>query len=118
MNKVILVGNLGGDPEQKLTTSGKAVTSFTLATQGMGKDAPADWHKVEAWDKTAEFISKYFSKGSKMVLEGRIKYETYEKDGEKKYVTKIVADRVEFGGGDKKADQGTSNDEAMTAAGF
>lgn len=102
MNKVILVGNLGGDPEMKFTSSGKGVCSFSLATQGMGKDAPADWHKVEAWEKTAEFISKYFSKGSKMVLEGRIKYETYEKDGEKRYATKIIADRVEFAG-DKKA---------------
>lgn len=115
MNKVILMGNLGGDPELRTTPAGKAVAEFSLATQGVGKDAPSDWHKVTVWEKTAEFASKYLSKGSKILLEGRIKYETYEKDGEKKYMTRIVADRIEFAGG-KPA--GESNDEAMNAAGF
>ncbi len=97
MNKVILLGNLGSAPELKTTPSGKSVVSFSLATQ-RGKDSPTEWHKVEAWDKTAEFVNNYFTKGSKMALEGRIKYETYEKDGEKRYITKIVAENVEFAG--------------------
>lgn len=103
MNNVTLLGNLGGDPELKYTPSGKAVVSFSLATQRFGKDAPTDWHKVEAWDKTAEFVNQYFKKGSKMALIGRIQYDTYEKDGEKKWTTKIVADRVEFAGGKQEA---------------
>lgn len=116
MNKVILIGNLGGDPDTRFTPAGKQVTEFSLATAGAGKDAPADWHKVTTWEKTAELCAKYLTKGSKVALEGRIKYETYEKDGEKKYMTRIVADRVEFLS--SKSDGGTSNDEAMTAAGF
>ncbi len=95
MNSVTLIGNLGGDPESRTTQSGKTVVSVSLATQ-FGKDSPTDWHKVEAWDKTGELISAYAKKGHKLAIQGCIKYEKYEKDGETKYVTKIVADRVEF----------------------
>lgn len=108
MNKVILLGNLGTDPELKTTNSGKSVVSFSLATSA-GKDSPTEWHKIEAWDKTANFIANYFTKGSKMALEGRIKYSMSEKDGEKKYYTTIVADRVEFAGG--KGDGGAAAEE-------
>lgn len=111
MNKVILIGNLGSTPEFKTLAGNNSVVSFSLATQAFGKDAPPDWHKVEAWGKTAEFVSKWFDKGSKMALEGRVKYESYEKDGEKKYVTKIVAERVEFAG--SKRDGGAEADEEL-----
>jgi single-strand DNA-binding protein len=108
MNKVILIGNLGANPELRTTPGGKSVTTFTMATKAMVNDAEPDWHRVEAWEKTAELVAKYMKKGSKIGLEGRIKYETYEKDGETKYSTKIVADRVEFldsAGGSKKEEE-------------
>jgi single-strand DNA-binding protein len=103
MNNVTLIGNLGKDPELKTTTSGKSVVSFSLATQGGGKDAPADWHTVEAWDKTAELVAQYLKKGSKCAIMGRIKYEKSEKDGVVRYFTKIVANNVEFLGGKAEA---------------
>lgn len=98
MNKVILIGNLGNDPEVKVTPSGKSVTTFSLATQ-YGKDSPTQWHKIEAWEKTGELVAKFLTKGSKAAVEGRLNYTSSEKDGEKRYFIAIVAERVEFLGG-------------------
>ena len=95
MNKVILIGNVGSDIELKYTQSGKAVCNFSLATNDR-KDY-TEWHSVDAWEKTAELISKYVVKGSKICVEGRIQTRSYDdRDGNKRYKTSIICERVEF----------------------
>ncbi len=102
-NKVILIGRLGRDPELKTAQSGKSYTSFTLATNdGFGDNKRTDWHNVTAFGTTAESICKYLKKGSACTIDGRIQYESYEKDGVKHNTTKIIADRATFIG--SKAD--------------
>lgn len=97
INKVILVGNLGKDPELRHTPAGKSVVDFTLATtSGFGDKARTDWHNVTAWEKTADAVAAYLKKGSKVYVEGRIEYQTSEKDGVKRYFTKIIAQDVRF----------------------
>ena len=96
MNQVILIGNLGKDPELRYTQSQKAVVTFSLATSEGGKDEVA-WHNIVVWDKAAENASKFLKKGSKCAISGSIKYRSYDaKDGTKKFITEIVAHRVEF----------------------
>jgi single-strand DNA-binding protein len=98
MNKVMLVGNLGGDPELKYTPNGNAVANFSLATNdGYGDNEKTNWHRVVVWNKPAESASKYLAKGSKVAIAGRIEYRSYDdKEGVKRYVTEIIADNVEF----------------------
>jgi single-strand DNA-binding protein len=95
-NKVTLLGRLGKEPELK-TVGENMVCNFSLATsrKAKGQDL-TDWHNITAWGKTAEVCAKYLSKGSRVLLDGRIEYRTYEKDGEKKYATSIVAETVTF----------------------
>lgn len=96
VNKSILVGRLGKDPVTR-EANGKANTSFSLATSfGTGDQEKTEWHNVVLWGKAAENAAKYLTKGSLVYVEGRISYETYEKDGEKKYITKIVGERIQF----------------------
>ena len=103
INRVTLVGNLGMDPEIRTTQQGKAVGEFSVATSyGMGDKEETEWHKIVVWEKTAEACAKFLKKGSSVYVEGRIKTESYEKDGVKKYITKIIANEVKFLGG--KAD--------------
>ncbi len=101
MNKVILVGNLTRDPEQRNTSSGVAVTSFTVAVQrrfrSQDGQQQADFISCVAWRATAEFVAKYFVKGSKIGVVGTIQTRTYDDaNGNKRYVTEVVADEVEF----------------------
>lgn len=104
MNKVILLGNLGQSPELKKTPSGTAVTNFSLATtehrkQQDGSYADStEWHKIVAWGKHAENCCKYLSKGRKVLVEGRNQTRSYDKDGQKVYVTEVVASQVHFVG--------------------
>lgn len=102
VNKVILLGRLGKDPELRETSSGH-VCKFSLATDKGGKqrDAGPDWHNVVAFNKTAELIAKYLKKGDQCYIEGRLNYSSYEKDGEKRYFTEVVVDVVKFIGGGK-----------------
>lgn len=97
MNIAIIVGNLGADPELRYTPNGNAVMDMSVATSTRinGEDK-TEWHKVTVWGKTAESCANYLSKGSKVGIKGRIEYQKYEKDGETRYMTKIVADNVEF----------------------
>ncbi len=96
VNRVTLIGNLGTDPEMKMTKTGKAVVNFSLATQGF-KDEETTWHKIIAWDKTAETCAKFLTKGKQVYVEGRIQNRSYEnKEGVKTYVTEIVANEVKF----------------------
>lgn len=98
VNKVILVGNLGADPDLRRTSTGKAVAEMRLATTSTyGGEDKTEWHRIIVWDKAAENVAKYMSKGSKMYIEGRLQTRSYDdKDGNKRYVTEIVANDVQF----------------------
>ncbi len=101
VNKVILIGNLGKDPELRYTSSGVAVASFSVATNESWKDTEGNtqertqWHNIVAWRKLAEICGEYLKKGSKLYLEGRLQYRNYDdKNGVKRYVTEIVMDEM------------------------
>lgn len=101
MNKSIIVGNMVRDPELRTTPSGISTTSFTVAVQRRYKDAdgnyPADFISCVAWRSTAEFIAKYFTKGSRIGVVGTIQTRTYDdQNGNKRYVTEVVVDEAEF----------------------
>ncbi len=97
INKVILVGNLGKDPELRYTPNGTAVASFSLATSSRWKDSSGEfqekteWHRIIAWGRQAEVCNEYLKKGSQVYVEGRIQYRSFDdKDGNKKFVTEII----------------------------
>jgi single-strand DNA-binding protein len=105
VNKVILVGNLGADPEIRYTAGGTAVCRLSIATsrrytdkQGNRQEETA-WHRVDAWGKLAEICGQYLSKGRQVYIEGRLKYGSYEKDGVKHYTTDIIAENLQLLGG-------------------
>lgn len=92
INRVTLIGAVGKDPETRYTAAGLAITSFSLATseKRKDKDEVTQWHNCVTFGKLAEIVSQYVTKGSKLYLDGAIQYQEYEKDGEKRYATKIV----------------------------
>jgi single-strand DNA-binding protein len=99
VNKVILVGNLGKDPELKYLPSGSPVCNFSIATTEIRKDQEnkTDWHNIVVWGKTAEACSHFLRKGSQVFVEGRVSYQSWDKgDGEKGYKTEISASNVQF----------------------
>ncbi len=98
VNKVILIGNLGKDPELRYTPNGQAVASFPLATSSRWKNKNeewqdrTDWHRIVIWGRQAEVCNEFLKKGSPAYIEGRIQYRSYEdKDGNRRFVTEIVA---------------------------
>lgn len=109
LNKVMLIGNLGGDPDIRYTTQGDAVANFSLATaeqwQKDGeKHSRTTWHKIVAWRKLAEIIGEWCKKGQQIYVEGKLTVEEWEKDGIKRQTTKIVIDQmIMLGGGDRDA---------------
>ena len=114
LNKTFLQGRLVADPELRHTTSGVAVATFRLAVDRDFKDKEtgerkADFLSVVAWRQTAEFVSRYFSKGRLAIVEGKLQSRTYDKDGVRQYITEVVADNVYFG--DSKRDDGGSKPE-------
>ena len=107
VNKVILVGNLGNDPDVKYTQGGMAITTISLATTSVRKDRDGnnqektEWHRVKLFGKLGEIAGEYLKKGRAVYIEGRIEYGSYEKDGVKHYTTDIIADEMQMlGGGD------------------
>ncbi len=101
VNKVILIGNLGADPELKYTPNGAAVANLSLATIDTWKDNDGnkqertEWHRVIVWKKLAEIAAEYLKKGSKVYFEGRLQTRSWEdKDGVKRYTTEVVADNM------------------------
>jgi single-strand DNA-binding protein len=111
VNKVILVGNLGADPELKYTPSSRPLCNLRIATTEVYKDKSGqrqektEWHRVTVWGDQAENCNKYLSKGRSVYVEGRLQTRSYDKDGQKHYATDVVADRVVFlgsGGGGKE----------------
>jgi len=117
VNKVILVGNLGKDPELRYTPSGAAVATFSLATSERYKDRDGnsqektEWHNIVAWRQLAEICGKYLHKGRQVYIEGRIQTRSYDdRDGNKRYITEIVADQMQM--------LGRGNDEAGQGGGY
>ncbi len=108
LNKVILIGRLTRDPELRYTpTTGAAVVTFSLAVDRPGKDKGADFINVKVWEKQAEACAQYLSKGRLVAVVGRLEIRPYEKDGQKRTFTEVVAEQVKFlGGGNKEG--GTS----------
>ncbi len=102
LNKVMLIGNLGKDPELRYTTSGVAVASFTIATNESWKDQDGnlqertEWHNIVAWRKLAEICGEWLKKGKKVYIEGRIQTRSFDdkNTGAKRYITEIVADNM------------------------
>ncbi|MCH8955371.1 single-stranded DNA-binding protein [candidate division KSB1 bacterium] len=120
VNKVILIGNLGSDPELKYTPSGAAVTNFNVATNEVWNDKDGnkqertEWHRVVLWRKLAEIAGEYLKKGSKIYLEGRLQTRSWEdKDGVKRYTTEVVADNMTML--DAKSEGGGSGSDVSSA---
>lgn len=96
LNRVMLIGHLGKDPELKFIPSGSAVCSFSLATNESYKDKEgnqvdrAEWHKLVVWGKQAEIAGKYLKQGQQVFIEGKLQTRSWEKDGQKHYMTEIV----------------------------
>lgn len=106
VNKVILIGNLGRDPETRYMPSGDAITNITLATTDNWKDKNGEkqerteWHRVAFFGKLAEIAGEYLKKGSQVYVEGRLQTRKWQdKDGQDRYTTEIVADRMQMLGG-------------------
>ena len=120
INKAILMGRLTRDPELRRTDSGKAVCNFTVAiNNGYGEEQRADFVSCVAWNKTAEFVVKYFTKGRMIIVIGRIQTRTWEdRDGKKNYATEVVASEVAFGESKKDADGGSAGCTPADSDGF
>jgi len=103
VNKVILVGNVGGDPETRYMPNGNAVTNITLATSETWKDKNTgeqqertEWHRVTFYQRLAEIVAEYVRKGSKLYVEGRLQTRSWEQDGVKRYATDIIANEMQM----------------------
>jgi single-strand DNA-binding protein len=127
INKVILVGNLGKDPEVRHLEGGTAVAKFPLATTESYKNkegqriSQTEWHNIVVWRGLAEVAGKYLNKGMQVYIEGKIKNRSWDdKDGNKRYITEIVADnmtilgrRDDTGGATSESNTGTQTSEAQ-----
>ena len=140
VNKVILVGNLGRDPEMKYTEGGKAIANITIATSESWNDKQTgekvektEWHRVVAFDRLAEIIGEYLAKGSQVYIEGKIQTRKWQdKDGKDRYTTEVVArdmqmlgsrgDNAQSGADHAQSGQGgfrkTTEESASTGGGF
>jgi single-strand DNA-binding protein len=133
VNKVILVGNLGRDPEMRHTQNGRAVVNFTLATNERWKDRDGqqqertEWHRIVAWDRLAEICTEYLSKGRQIYLEGRLQTREWEdREGNKRYTTEITAINMQMlgrrgegggGGSDFEPSSGSGSDSEPSSGG-
>lgn len=107
VNKVIIVGNLGGDPETRYMPSGSAVTNFTVATNESWKDKQTgeqkdrtEWHRVAMFNRLAEIAAEYLRKGSQVYIEGKLRTRKWQgQDGQDRYTTEIIADEMQMLGG-------------------
>ena len=105
LNKVLLLGNLGADPELRVTPGGQAVLKLRLATtesyldRNNTRQERTEWHRITIWGKRGEALAKFLTKGDRLFVEGRIQTSSYEKNGEKRYSTDIIANNVILAGG-------------------
>ena len=116
INKVILVGNLGQDPEVKYTAGGAAVTTLSLATSESWKDKDTgsdqertEWHRVVLWRRLAEIAGEYLKKGSKVYIEGQLQTRKWEQDGQTRYTTEVIGRDMQF-----LDSRGSSSSDAST----
>jgi len=123
VNKVILIGRLGQNPELRYTPAGAAVANFSLATnekwtdKAGNKQEKTEWHRIVVWNKTAELCNQYLQKGREVYIEGRLQTRQWDdKDGQKKYTTEIVADSVQFLSGNAGAGAGAAASAAASAS--
>ena len=121
INKVILIGRLGADPEVRYTATGGAVTNFNMATneswtdKSGQKQEKTEWHKIVVWGKMAEICGQYLSKGRQAYIEGKLQTREWtDKEGHKRYTTEIVAQNVQFLGGPGGERGATPSAEAGT----
>jgi len=118
LNKVMIIGNLGRDPEVKYLPSGRAVANFSVATNERYQDKDGnwqdstEWHRVVFFGKTAETVGQYLSKGSSVYIEGRLKTRSWEQDGQKRYMTEIEGRQMIMLGG--RGGQGEGSDQEPT----
>lgn len=124
VNKAILVGNLGNDPDVKYTQGGMAIATLSVATTYSRKDKDGhfqektEWHRVKLFGKTAEVAGEYLKKGRQVYIEGRIEYGSYEKDGVKHYTTDIIGEDMQMlGGGDGQRGGGEGGGYQQRASG-
>ena len=102
MNEAILVGNVGKDPVVRMMESGKKVANLTIATTDKWKDKSGqahertEWHNIVAWGGLAELCEKYVNKGRQLLVQGALQYRSYEKDGNKHYITEIKANKIQL----------------------
>jgi single-strand DNA-binding protein len=120
MNKIVLLGRLTREPEVRTTPTGKTVVVFSLAVdrpyKGRDGKTEADFINIVTWNKTAELVGTYVHKGERLLVEGRLQIRSYDgKDGQKHYVTEVIADRVEFI--EKRNSSGTQTEASKTDAG-
>lgn len=118
LNKVLLLGNLGADPELKVTQGGQSVLKLRLATtenyldKNNARQERTEWHSVTIWGKRGEALAKFLTKGERVFVEGSLRTSSYEKDGEKRYRTEIVASNIilsgKGGGGGRQTAQESS----------
>lgn len=127
INKVILIGNVGQDPEVRYMPSGGAVTNLTLATSESWKDKQTgqqqertEWHRVVFFNRLAEVAGEYLKKGSKVYIEGSLRTREWEKDGVKRYTTEIVANEMQMLDGKPESTKpaATSQAEPNQSGGF
>jgi single-strand DNA-binding protein len=114
VNKVIIIGRLGRDPEVRYTPDGTAVANFSVATSQEWKDKTSgekkektEWHRVVAFRKLAELCGEYLAKGRQVYIDGRLQTRSWEKDGQTHYMTEVVANDVQFLGGRDSRDGGS-----------
>ncbi len=112
LNRVMLLGNLGADPELRVTPGGQAVLKLRLATNESYLDRNnvrqerTEWHRVTVWGRRAEALGKILQKGDLLFLEGRLQTSSYEKNGEKRYSTEVVANNIVLPGGSRGRGEG------------
>jgi len=121
INKVILIGRLGNDPEVRYTPDGTAVANFSIATSEKWTDKATnekkertEWHRIVAWRRLGEICGEYLSKGKQVYVEGKLQTRSWEKDGVTRYTTEIVASDVQFLGAKEPADAYRSPDPSET----
>jgi single-strand DNA-binding protein len=121
INKVILIGNLGSDPEVRYTPDGTAVANFNIATSDEWTDKDTgerkkrtEWHRIVAWRKLGEICGEYLSKGKQVYVEGKLQTRSWEKDGVTRYTTEVIASDVQFLGSRNTGDTYRQSESARS----
>lgn len=121
LNKAMLIGHVGKDPDVRTIDSGKIVATFSLATTEKGYTLQngttvpdrTEWHNIVVWGGLAKVVQQYVRKGSSLYIEGKIRTRNYDKDGQKKYVTEIFADNMQMLGGQQQQSQPTQPNQSQ-----